>query len=77
VAELEQRVNQLRREVEARVKQPGAALKSAPFHTATTIQTVPGEAEVAIVILTPYWYGVQTTDGHTGWIQCSQLEALP
>ena len=77
VAELEQRVNDLRREVEARVKQPGAALKSAPFHTATTIQTVPGEAEVAIVILTPYWYGVQTTDGHTGWIQRSQLEALP
>jgi hypothetical protein len=77
VAELEQRVSDLRREVEARVKQPGAALKSAPFHTATTIQTVPGEAEVAIVILTPYWYGVQTTDGHTGWIQRSQLEALP
>jgi len=77
VAELEQQVNQLRREVEARVKQPGAALKSAPFHTATTIQTVPGAAEVAIVILTPYWYGVQTTDGHTGWIQRSQLEALP
>jgi len=77
VAELEQRVNDLRREVEARVKQPGAALKSAPFHTATTIQTVPGEAEVAIVILTPYWYGVQTADGHTGWIQRSQLEALP
>jgi hypothetical protein len=77
VAELEQRVNQLRREVEARVKLPGAALKAAPFHTATTIQTVPGEAEVAIVILTPYWYGVQTIDGHTGWIQRSQLEALP
>jgi hypothetical protein len=76
VAELEQRVNQLRREVEARVKQPGAPLKSAPFHTATTIQTVPGDEEVAIVILTPYWYGVQTADGHTGWIQRSQLEAL-
>lgn len=77
VAELEQRVNQLRHQVEARVKAPGAALKSAPFHTAATIQTVPAEAEVAIVILTPYWYGVQTTDGHTGWIQRSQLEPLP
>ena len=77
VAELEQRVNQLRHQVEARIKAPGAALKSAPFHTATTIQTVPAEAEVAIVILTPYWYGVQTTDGHTGWIQRSQLEPLP
>jgi hypothetical protein len=75
--ELEQRVNELRRQVEARVKAPGAALKSAPFHTATTIQTVPANAEVAVVILTTYWYGVQTTDGHTGWIQRSQLERLP
>jgi hypothetical protein len=77
VAQLEQRVNRLRHQVEARVKQPGAPLKSAPFHTATNIQTLPGESEVAVVILTSYWYGVQTTDGHTGWIQRSQLEALP
>ena len=77
VAELEQRVSRLRHQVEARVKQPGAPLKSAPFHTAITIQTVPGDSEVAVVILTSYWYGVQTTDGHTGWIQRSQLEALP
>lgn len=77
VTELEQRVNQLRHQVEARVKAPGAPLKSAPFHTATTIQSVPPNAEVAIVILTTYWYGVQTTDGHTGWIQRTQLEPLP
>ena len=77
VAELEQLVDRLRHQVEARVRPSGAALKSAPFHTATTIQTVPGNSEVAIVILTPYWYGVQTTDGHTGWIQRTQLEALP
>ncbi len=76
-AELEQRVNRLRHQVEARIKPPGAPLKSAPFHTATTIQTVPADSEVAIVILTSYWYGVQTTDGHTGWIQRSQLEPLP
>jgi hypothetical protein len=77
IAELEQRVNRLRHQVEARIKQPGAPLKSAPFHTATTIQTVPGDSEVAVVILTPYWYGVQTTDGHTGWVQRSLLEPLP
>jgi uncharacterized protein YgiM (DUF1202 family) len=70
-------VNQLRHQIEAVVKAPGAPLKSAPFHTATTIQTVSANAEVAIVILTSYWYGVQTTDGHTGWIQRSQLEPLP
>jgi hypothetical protein len=77
VGELEERVKSLRHQVEARVKAPGAPLKSAPFHTATTIQTVPGESEVAIVILTTYWYGVQTPDGHRGWIQRSQLEPLP
>lgn len=77
VAELEQAVDRLRHQVEARVKEPGAPLKSAPFHTATTIQSVPAGSEVAIVILTTYWYGVQTTDGHTGWIPRSQLESLP
>ena len=77
VAELEQHVDRLRRQVEARVKEPGASLKTAPFHTATTIQSVPAGSEVAIVILTTYWYGVQTTDGHTGWILRSQLESLP
>ena len=70
-------MQQLRHEAEARVKAPGAQLKSAPFHTATTIQTLPVDSEVAIMILTTYWYGVQTTDGHTGWIQRSQLESLP
>ena len=77
VDELEQRVKRLRHEVEAKIKAQGAPLKSAPFHTATTIQTLPADSEVAIVMLTTYWYGVQTTDGHTGWIQRSQLESLP
>ena len=77
VSELEQRVTRLRRQVEAVVKAPGAELRSAPFHTAKTIETVPANAEVAIVILTTYWYGVQTTNGHSGWILRSQLESLP
>jgi len=77
VAELEQRVARLRHQAEAVVKASGAELRSAPFHTAKAIETVPAKSEVAIVILTNYWYGVQTTAGHTGWILRSELEPLP
>jgi hypothetical protein len=27
--------------------------------------------------VTPYWYGVETTDGQHGWIKRQQLEPLP
>ena len=30
-----------------------------------------------MVVLTPYWYGVETEDGHRGWVHHSQLEPLP
>jgi len=81
VAELEQRVNRLRHQVEARIKQPGAPLKSAPFHTATTIQTVPGDSEVAVVILTSYGMacrrrtGIRVGFSAANWRLC--LEATP
>lgn len=74
---LEQRVQELRRQVELLVKAPGAALKSAPFHTATTLQSLPTGTEVLIVISTPYWYGVETHDGQHGWMLRSELEELP
>ncbi len=74
---LEQRVNELRHKVERRVKGPGAPLKSAPFRSATTLQKLPAQAEVVVLILTPYWLGVETEDGHRGWIHRDQLEALP
>ncbi len=74
---LEQRVKDLRREVERLVKAPGAPLKSAPFHTASTLQSLSSGTEVIIVISTPYWYGVETHDGQHGWIPRDQLEQLP
>jgi hypothetical protein len=77
VQELQKRVEALRHQVELRVKDPGAALKSAPFRSSTTIVSLPAETEVLIVVLTPYWYGVETPDGHRGWIHHSQLEPLP
>ncbi len=68
VQTLEERVQELRREVERVVKAPGASLKSAPFHTASTLQTLPPGAEILIVISTPYWFGVETHEGQHGWI---------
>lgn len=74
---LEQRVKDLRRQVERLVKEPGAPLKSAPFHTAGTLQLLTPGTEVLIQISTPYWYGVETHEGQHGWMERDQLELLP
>ena len=74
---LEERVQDLKRQVERLVKAPGAPLKSAPFHTASTLQSLPAGAEVLIVISTPYWYGVETHTGQHGWMLRDQLELVP
>lgn len=75
--ELEQRVSSLRHQVERRVKADGAQLKSAPFQSATTVEKLPANAEVLLLIVTPYWYGIETDNGHHGWVHHSQLEPLP
>jgi hypothetical protein len=77
IQELERRVVSLRRQVERRIKDSGTPLKSAPFRSASTIASLPAQAEVLIVVITPYWYGVETQDGRRGWIHHSQLEMLP
>lgn len=74
---IEQRVHNLRQQVQRIVKAPGAPLKSAPFHSASTLQALPSGAEVLIVITTPYWFGVETHDGQHGWILRDELEMLP
>jgi hypothetical protein len=74
---LEQRVHNLKQQVQRLVKAPGAPLKSAPFHSASTLQSLPSGAEVLIVITTPYWFGVETHDGQHGWILRDELEMLP
>ena len=73
----EERLKDLRQQVERLVKAPGAALRSAPFHTASTLQSLPAGAEVLIVITTPYWVGVETHDGQHGWMLRDDLELLP
>jgi hypothetical protein len=74
---LQQHVAELRQQLERQVKQPGAPLKSAPFHTASTLKSLQPGVDVLIQITTPYWYGVETHDGDHGWIQRDQLERVP
>jgi hypothetical protein len=74
---MEAQVANLRHQVERIVKVPGADLKSAPFRTATTLKPLQAGADVVILIVTPYWYGVETEDGQHGWINHSELEPLP
>jgi len=77
VQTLEQHLQDLRRQVQRVVKAPGAPLQSAPFHTATTLQSLPAGTEVLIVVSTPYWFGVETHEGQHGWIMRDQLEQVP
>jgi hypothetical protein len=77
VPALQKHVSALRHEVELQVKSSGAQMKSAPYHNAATLESLAPESEVLIEILTQYWYGVETVDGHRGWIHHSQLEPLP
>ena len=74
---LEEHVHDLRRQVQRLVKAPGAPLQSAPFHTATTLQSLPTGTEVLIVVSTTYWFGVETHEGQHGWILRDQLEQVP
>ena len=74
---LAEHVKGLRRQVQRLVKAPGAPLKSAPFHTASTLQSLTPGTEVLIVVSTPYWYGVETHDGQHGWMLRDDLELLP
>lgn len=74
---LEQRVSALRHEVVRLVVRPGADLKSAPFHSAVSLQPVPADTEVVILIVTPYWFGVETPGGRRGWLRRDQVKQLP
>jgi Bacterial SH3 domain len=74
---LQQYVQRLRHEVERTVRSPGAQLRSAPFRSASSIGPLPAGARVVILISTPYWCGIETDGGQTGWVHRSQLELLP
>jgi len=74
---LPQHVQRLHHEVERAVKASGAQLKSAPFHSASSLNSMAAGSRVVILISTPYWYGVETQDGQHGWIHRTDLEQVP
>jgi hypothetical protein len=74
---LDQRLDSLRHQAERVVKAPGAQLKTSPFRSASNLKSLEGGSEVVIVVVTPYWYGVETTDGQHGWVNREQVEPLP
>lgn len=74
---LEQRLSVLRRQVEVRVKTGNTQLKTAPFEKAADLAPLDAGAELAVVIVTPQWYGVETPDGRRGWLRRDQVELLP
>src|ERR1700675_3755331 len=77
VKDIEERLKDLRHEVERRVKTPGTYLKAAPFQSSAKVVSLPAYTEVVIVIVTPHWLGVESPDGRRGWIAIEQLEPLP
>jgi hypothetical protein len=77
VQDMERQILALRHEMERRVKAPGAQMKAAPFLSSASLATVPAYTELLVVIVTPHWYGVETPDGHRGWLPADQLEPLP
>lgn len=77
VQDLEARVNNLRHDVERRVRAPGTELKAAPFQSSAKLVMLAAYTEVVVVIDTPHWYGVETPDGQRGWVAIEQLEPLP
>jgi hypothetical protein len=75
--DLEQRVAQLRKQAELRVRASGTKLKTAPYKSAANMEALAPYTDVVVLIVTPYWFGVQTADGHRGWVHRSEVEALP
>lgn len=75
--DLEQQIATLRRELERRVKAPGADLKAAPFRSAANLKSLAAYTEVVVLIVTPHWLGVETPEGQRGWLPLEELEPLP
>jgi hypothetical protein len=74
---LERRARELQHAIEVRVPDPNTELKSAPFRSAGTLTKIAANSDVLVEIITTYWYGVETTDGHRGWVRRDQVIPLP
>ncbi len=74
VKDLQRRVSELRSQVEGQVKGNGTLLRQAPITSSTTTDKLPAASTVVILVITPKWYGVETADGHRGWVRRDELE---
>ena len=72
--DLQQRVAELRAQVEGQIKSNETPLRQAPISRSTTVDTLPAASAVVILVITPNWYGVETADGHRGWVRRTELE---
>jgi hypothetical protein len=77
IDDLQKKARELRQLAERKVKATGTALRSAPFHTATSLRLLAPGSEVLIVISSPYWFGVETHNGQHGWVFRDDLEEMP
>jgi hypothetical protein len=41
------------------------------------VTKLPANSDVLVEILTTYWYGVETSDGHRGWVRRDDVVPLP
>lgn len=74
---LQRRANELQRALEVRIQNPNTELKAAPFHGAVSLAKLPSNSDLLVEIVTTYWYGVETVDGHRGWVRRDQVGPLP
>jgi hypothetical protein len=74
---LQQRANELQHDLEVRVINADTELKASPFYGAAKLATLPAKSDVLVEIITTYWYGIETSDGHRGWLRRNQVEPLP
>jgi len=74
---LDSQFRELRHKVVMKVRNESTELKSAPFHSAVKIQSLPVGAEVVVLIVTPSWLGVETTGKQRGWLRQDQVESIP
>ena len=74
---LDSRYLELRRKVVVKIKNENTEMKSAPFHSATSVETLKAGAELVILIVTPSWLGVETVDSRRGWLRQDQVEPIP
>jgi hypothetical protein len=77
VTSLQQKVDELHHKIEVRVKSDAVDLKAAPFNHAAKLSSLPGHSELLVEIITDYWFGVETVEGHRGWVRQDQVEPLP